>query len=103
MYDNNNYPNDYSNHTGSEQTGLQTGNETEQRGIGYRSYQNAGSQTGGVYGAGTGQSAYGANAGQSAYGNSGAYQGNAGSYHYGSTYPNGYAQMEQKKEKKHRE
>ena len=78
-------------------------NETEQRGIGYRSYQNAGSQTGGVYGAGTGQSAYGANAGQSAYGNSGAYQGNAGSYHYGSTYPNGYAQMEQKKEKKHRE
>ena len=103
MYDNNNYPNDYSNHTGSEQTGLQTGNETEQRGIGYRSYQNAGSQTGGVYGAGTGQSAYGANAGQSAYGNSGAYQGNAGSYHYGSTYPTGYAQMEQKKEKKHRE
>lgn len=103
MYDNNNYPNDYSNHTGSEQTGLRTGNETEQRGIGYRSYQNAGSQTGGVYGAGTGQSAYGANAGQSAYGNSGAYQGNAGSYHYGSTYPNGYAQMEQKKEKKHRE
>ncbi len=103
MYDNNNYPNDYSNHTGSEQTGLQIGNETEQRGIGYRSYQNAGSQTGGVYGAGTGQSAYGANAGQSAYGNSGAYQGNAGSYHYGSTYPNGYAQMEQKKEKKHRE
>lgn len=103
MYDNNNYPNDYSNHTGSEQTGLQTGNETEQRGIGYRSYQNAGSQTGGVYGTGTGQNAYGANAGQSAYGNSGAYQGSAGNYHYGNTYPNGYAQMEQKKEKKHRE
>ncbi len=99
MYDNNNYPNDYSNHTGSAQNGLQTGGESEQRGIAYRSYQNTGSQTGG--------STYGTNAGQNPYansgtyqGNSGAYQGNAGSYHYGSTYPNSYAQMEQKKEKK---
>ena len=106
MYDNN-YPNDYSNHTGSEQN-VQAGNEPEQRGIGYRPYQNAGSQTGG---------AYGANAGQGAYGNSGSYQGSdgtyqrtgsgyqgsAGSYHYGNTYANGYVQMEQKKEKKHRE
>lgn len=111
MYDNNNYPNDYANHTGSEQTGLQTGNQTgsesEQRGIGYRSYQNAGSQAGGAYGTNAGQSAYGANAGQGAYGSGGvysgsgsAYQGSAGSYHYGNAYPNGYAQMEQKKEKK---
>lgn len=106
MYDNN-YPNDYSNHTGSEQN-VQAGNEPEQRGIGYRPYQNTGSQTGG---------AYGANAGQGAYGNSGSYQGSdgtyqrtgsgyqgsAGSYHYGNTYANGYVQMEQKKEKKHRE
>lgn len=100
MYDNNNYPNDYSNHTGSEQNGLQTGNESEQRGIAYRSYQSAGNRAdSGTYG----QSSYGANAGQSAYGGGSAYQGSAGSYHYGNTYPNGYAQMEQKKEKKHRE
>lgn len=106
MYDNN-YPNDYSNHTGSEQN-VQAGSEPEQRGIGYRPYKNTGSQTGG---------AYGANAGQGAYGNSGSYQGSdgtyqrtgsgyqgsAGSYHYGNTYANGYVQMEQKKEKKHRE
>ena len=99
MYDNN-YPNDYSNHTGSEQTGLQTGNESERRGIGYRSYQNTGNQTAGVYGQSTGQNLYGSSSAQQG---SGAYQGNAGSYHYGSAYPNGYAQMEQKKEKKRRE
>lgn len=104
MYDNNNYPNDYSNHTGSEQNGLQTGNASEQRGIGYRSYQNTGNQAGsGAYGQNAGQSSYGANVGQSAYGGGSAYQGSAGNYHYGNTYPNGYAQMEQKKEKKHRE
>lgn len=122
MYENNNYPNDYSNHTGSEQTGLQagnqTGNESEQRGIAYRSYQNTGNQTGSAYGSGAGQSAYGSGTGQSAYGTSAgqgvysggnyqgsgsAYQSNAGSYQYGSAYPNGYAQMEKKKEKKHRE
>ncbi len=104
MYDNNNYPNDYSNHTGSEQNGLQTGNASEQRGIGYRSYQNTGNQAGsGAYGQNAGQSSYGANVGQSAYGAGSAYQGSAGNYHYGNTYPNGYAQMEQKKEKKHRE
>ncbi len=104
MYDNNNYPNDYSNHTGSEQTGLQTGNESEQRGIGYRSYQYTGNQAGGsAYGQNAGQSTYGAGTGQSAYGGGSAYQGSAGNYQYGNTYPNGYAQMEQKKEKKHRE
>jgi len=109
MYDNNNYPNDYTNHTGSEQTGLQTGSESEQRGIGYRSYQNTGHQTGSSYGSGAGQNAYGSGAGQSAYGNGAyqangtSYQGNTGSYHYGNAYPNGYAQMEQKKEKKRRE
>ncbi len=109
MYDNNNYPNDYTNHTGSEQTGLQTGSESEQRGIGYRSYQNTGHQTGSSYGPGAGQNAYGSGAGQSAYGNGAyqangtSYQGNTGSYHYGNAYPNGYAQMEQKKEKKRRE
>ncbi len=109
MYDNNNYPNDYSNHTGSEQTGLQTGSESEQRGIGYRSYQNTGNQTGGgTYGQGAGQNVYGSSGAYA--GNSGSYQangtsyqGSAGNYHYGNTYPNGYAQMEQKKEKKHRE
>ncbi len=109
MYDNN-YPNDYSNHAGSEQTGLQSGSESEQRGIGYRSYhnQNTGSQAGSAYGQGAGQNTYG---NSSAYaGNGGAYQaggasyqGNAGSYHYGSAYPGGYAQMDKKKEKKHRE
>ncbi|MDE5716524.1 MAG: S1C family serine protease, partial [Lachnospiraceae bacterium] len=98
MYDNN-YPNDYSNHTGSEQNGLQTGKESEQRGIGYRSYQNAGNQTGsGVYGQGTGQNPYGNSGAYS--GNSGSYQGSAGSYHYGSTYSNDYAQMRLKEEKK---
>lgn len=108
MYDNN-YPNEYSNHTGSEQTGLQTGSESEQRGIGYRSYQNTGNQTGGgTYGQGAGQNVYGSSGAYA--GNSGSYQangtsyqGSAGNYHYGNTYPNGYAQMEQKKEKKHRE
>ncbi len=108
MYDNN-YPNEYSNHTGSEQTGLQTGSESEQRGIGYRSYQNTGNQTGGgTYGQGAGQNVYGSGGAYS--GNSGSYQangtsyqGSTGNYHYGNTYPNGYAQMEQKKEKKHRE
>lgn len=114
MYDNN-YPNDYSNHTGSEQTGLQAGNEPEQRGIGYRSYQNTGNQTGGAYGQSTGQNLYGNSSAQqgsgSAYQGSGgsyqtsgtSYQANAGSYHYGNAYPNSYARMEKKKEKKHRE
>lgn len=107
MYDDNNYPNDYSNHTGSEQTGIQTGNESEQRGIGYRSYQNTGNQAGGAYAAGAGHSAYGN--GGSYQGNGGAYQsgggayqGSAGNYHYGSAYASGYAQTEQKKEKKPR-
>ncbi len=108
MYDNNNYPNDYSNHTGSEQTGLQTGNESEQRGIGYRSYQNTGSQTSGTYGQGAGQNLYGNGGVYSGNGGSyqtsgTSYQTNAGSYHYGNAYPNSYAQMEKKKEKKHRE
>lgn len=94
MYDNNNYPNDYSNHTGSEQNSIQSNGESDQRGIGYRSYQNAGNLTGG---------AYGQNAGHSQYGNGSAYQGNTGSYHYGSTYPNDYAQMKLNKEKKPKE
>lgn len=102
MYNNNNYPNDYSNHTGSEADGAQAGGESEQRGIGYRSYQNTGNLTG--------SSAYGQNTGHGQYGNGGAYQGsgstyqgNAGSYHYGSTYPNDYAHMKLKKEKKPKE
>ena len=102
MYNNNNYPNDYSNHTGSEPNGVQAGGESEQRGIGYRSYQNTGNLTGGsAYGQNAGHGQYGNN---SAYqGNGGTYQGNAGSYHYGSTYPNDYAQMKLKKEKKPKE
>ncbi|MDE6405934.1 MAG: hypothetical protein K2M20_09845, partial [Lachnospiraceae bacterium] len=70
MYDNN-YPNDYSNHTGSEQNGLQTGKESEQRGIGYRSYQHTGNQTR--------SGAYGQSTGQNLHGNSGVYAGNSGS------------------------
>lgn len=98
MYDNN-YPNEYTNHTDSEPSGVRTNSETEQRGIGYRPYQNTAGQTG--------SGMYGQSAGNSAYGTGGAYQGsdstyqqNAGSYHYGSGYPNSYAQMGQKKEKK---
>ncbi|MDE7360062.1 MAG: trypsin-like peptidase domain-containing protein [Lachnospiraceae bacterium] len=108
MYDNN-YPNDYSNHTGSEQTGIQTGKESEQRGIGYRSYQNAGNRTGsGTYGQSTGQNLYGngsAYAGNSAsyQGNGSAYHENTGSYHYGSAYSNDYAHMKLKEEKKPKE
>lgn len=101
MYDNNNYPNDYSRHTGSEQNGLQAGNESEQKGIAYRSYQNAGNQTGGAYGTNAGQNLYGSGSAYQAGG--GAYQGNEGNYHYGSTYPNDYAQMKLKKEKKPKE
>ena len=101
MYDNNNYPNDYSNHTGSEQNGVQTGGETDQRGIAYRSYQNTGNPAGSAYGQNTGHSQYGN--GSAYQGNSSAYQGNTGSYHYGSTYPNDYAQMKLKKEKKPKE
>lgn len=101
MYDNNNYPNDYSRHTGSEQNGLQTGAESEQKGIGYRSYQNTGNQTGGAYGTNAGQNLYGN--GGAYQTNGGAYQGNAGNYHYGSTYPNDYAQMKLNKEKKPKE
>lgn len=105
MYDNNNYPNDYTNSTGSEQNGTQTGTETEQRGIGYRPYQNTAGQTGGMYGQSAGNGTYGTGGAyqgsNSAYQGSGsAYQQNAGSYHYGSGYPNSYAQMNQKKEKK---
>lgn len=102
MYDNNNYPNEYSNHTGSEPNGVQTSGESDQRGIGYRSYQNAGNLTGGsTYGPNTGHSQYGN--GSAYQGNSGAYQGSAGNYHYGNTYPNDYAQMKLKKEKKPKE
>lgn len=100
MYDNN-YPNDYGNHTGSEQNSLPTGNESEQRGIGYRSYQNTGNQTGSSYGQGAGHNPYGA--GSTYQGSGSSYQGTSGSYHYGNVYPNGYAQAEQKKEKKRRE
>ncbi len=94
MYDNN-YPNDYTNkNVGSEQSGSRQGGDYGQSGIDYRPYQNTGDRAGSVYGQ---------NASQNAYGNHGAYQGSAGSYQYGSGYPNSYMQTAQKKEKKRKE
>lgn len=140
MYDNNNYPNDYT-HTDNAQTGsTQTSaagaaQETEQvQGAELNSTAQSGasaSQTAGSYQNGTYHQ--GAQAGYGSYGypnhsyqggtqgtahsqmgaqgspyqshsmyRTGAaasYGGNAGTYHYGNTYPNDYVQMNQKKAK----
>lgn len=97
MYDNN-YPNDYTNNntnTDSEQSGSQQGSSYGQAGRDYYPYQNTGGRT---------ENAYGQNVSQNLYGTRSAYQGSAGSYQYGTGYPNSsYMQAEPKKEKKHRE
>lgn len=59
-----------------------------------RNYQNTGYQD---------RSTYGQSSQQDSYNGSSAYQGSAGSYQYSGTYPNGYAQVEQKHVKKSKE
>lgn len=144
MYDNNNYPNDYT-HTDNAQTGsTQTSaagaaQETEQvQGAelnstaqsGASASQTAGSYQNGTYhqGAQAGYGSYGypdhsyqggsqgtahsqMGAQGSPYQNNSFYQtgststygSSAGTYHYGNTYPNDYAQMNQKKTKRAKE
>ncbi|MCM1124044.1 MAG: trypsin-like peptidase domain-containing protein [Eubacterium sp.] len=127
MYDNNNYPNDYTNHTGSGANDPQIGSEPVQGGNAYSPYQNTQSTGQSYTSRGTEQSAYGGqssygsrNAEQNSYGSLSGYdsrsaeqrsyssynsqsaaQGSsAGTYHYGNVYPNSYAQTVQKPEKK---
>lgn len=59
-----------------------------------RNYQNTGYQD---------RSTYGQNSRQDSYNGSSTYQGSTGSYQYSGTYPNGYAQAEQKQVKKPKE
>lgn len=114
MYDNN-YPNDYSNHTPSGQSDLQTNGESERSGSPYSPYQNTQSTDYqdriGNYGQDMGQRIYGAqDTAQGSYGNQGTaqsaydsqntYRTGAGNYHYGNVYPNSYSQTVQKPEKK---
>ena len=59
-----------------------------------RNYQNTGYQD---------RSTYGQSSQQDSYSGSSTYQGSTGSYQYSGTYPNGYAQVEQKRVKKPKE
>lgn len=99
MYDNN-YPNGYSNHTGN-QTGGAYGQNPYGQSEGQSSYRQSEGQT--SYGQNAGQTSYGQGAGRNHYENAGDYRASAGNYHYGSAYPNTYAQAGQKKERKARE
>lgn len=113
MYDNN-YPNDYSNHTASGQNEVQTTGESERSGSAYNAYRN--NQSTGYqdridsYGQDAGQRIYGAqdtaqesygnrNMAQSTYDSQNTYRTGAGTYHYGNVYPNSYNQTVQKPEK----
>ncbi len=108
MYDNN-YPNDYGNHTGSGQNDLPANTESDRNGSAYGSYRNAqdtARQDGvGAYDSrSTAQGSYGGQSmAQGSYGGQNAYRSSTGSYHYGNVYPNGYAQTLQKPEKKKKE
>ncbi len=117
MYDNN-YPNDYSNHTASGQSDLQTNGESERSGSAYNPYRNVQSTDYqdriGSYGQDAGQRIYGAqdtvqggygsqNTAQSGYDSQNTYRTGAGNYHYGNVYPNSYNQTVQKPEKKTKE
>lgn len=85
MYDNQ-YPNDYTGQNGNQEP-AETGIRTYQNG--YNNYQqNPG-------GPRTTQ--------QNSYSPGSSYQSDGGSYQYGSTYPNAYARMDHKKDKKGRE
>ena len=115
MYDNN-YPNDYSHSDAANQnTPYQHNTGNTYQGSSYQgsTYQNASTQgstyqgtqnTGSTYQ--SGQSTGSTNSYQStqstgsAYQTGGTYSHNAGSYQYGNTYPNSYAQAAHKKEKK---
>lgn len=115
MYDNN-YPNDYSHSDAVNQnTPYQHNTGNTYQGSSYQgsTYQNASTQgstyqgtqnTGSTYQ--SGQSTGSTNSYQStqstgsAYQTGGTYSHNAGSYQYGNTYPNSYAQAAHKKEKK---
>ena len=99
MYDNN-YPNGYSNHTGNQTSGAY-GQTPYGQSEGQSSYRQSEGQT--SYGQNAGQTSYGQGAGRNHYENAGDYRASAGNYHYGSAYPNTYAQTEQKKERKARE
>lgn len=111
MYDNN-YPNDYSNQTGSGLSEAQNGYGSQ--GAAQRSYgmqetaqgSYGAQETGqGNYGnPGAGQGSYGSRSiEQSGYGSQNTYRSSAESYHYGNVYPNNYAQTVQKPEKKAKE
>lgn len=104
MYDNN-YPNDYGNHTGSGQNDLPANAESDRNGSAYGSYRNAqdtARQDGiSAYdGRSAAQGSYGGQSmAQGSYGGQNSYRSSTGSYHYGNVYPNGYAQKPEKKEK----
>ncbi len=124
MYDNN-YPNDYSNQTGSGPSEAQNGygsrgeaqsrygsQSAVQRGYGVQettqsSYGGRSTVQSGYGSQETTQNRYGSqDAAQSNYGGQSAAQGSygsAGNYHYGNVYPNNYAQTMQKPEKKKKE
>ena len=130
MYDNN-YPNDFANHTGSGQNELQTNGDSGLNGGAYGAYRNAqngydsrsASQTN-YDSRSTSQTNYDSrsasqanydsqnasqgnynsqSAAQESYGSRNAYQSSAGNYHYGNVYPNNYAQAVQKPGKKVKE
>ena len=104
MYDNN-YPNDYSNHTASGQNELQANGESERSGSTYSPYRNTQNTDYqdriGSYSQDAGQRIYGAqDTAQGSYGSQNTYRTGAGNYHYGNVYPNSYNQTLQKPEKK---
>lgn len=84
MYDNH-YPNDYTSQGENKQQPVGTGCRTYQNG--YQNYQQ--NHTAGQ---GTAQN--------NPYGQGGSYQGQSGTYQYGSTYPNDYVRMDHEKDKK---
>lgn len=93
MYDNH-YPNDYTS---------QNENKQQPAGIGYRSYQDGGQGQSG-YGTYQQQNTAGQGAaGQNPYGQGSSYQSSSGSYQYSNSYPNDYARMDHKKDKKNKE
>lgn len=105
MYENNNYPNDYSNHAGTGQNEVQTGGDSGQRENAYNAYRNVqGTEQSGYGNQGAGQGSYGSRSiEQNSYGSQNTYRSGAESYHYGNVYPNNYTQTVQKPEKKAKE
>lgn len=98
MYDNQ-YPNEYTNQNENKQqpAGIEYRNYQNGYQGGYQAYQQNQAGQGGAQQNTTGQGT------GNPYHQGGTYQTNGGSYQYGSTYPNDYARMDHKKDKKTRE